>query len=60
VGRRSLEMRNAAASQQLALLRKDGLMETKRDGQTVYYSVTRSDVRKLIEFLYLKFCELIK
>ncbi|MBO32859.1 MAG: hypothetical protein CMM74_07775 [Rhodospirillaceae bacterium] len=60
MGRRSLEMRNAAASQQLALLRKDGLMETKRDGQTVYYSVTRSDVRKLIEFLYLKFCELIK
>jgi DNA-binding transcriptional ArsR family regulator len=60
VGRRSLEMRNAAASQQLALLRKDGLMETKRDGQTVYYSVTRSDVRELIEFLYLKFCELIK
>jgi len=53
-------MRNAAASQQLALLRKDGLMETKRDGQTVYYSVTRSDVRELIEFLYLKFCELIK
>ena len=54
---RSLEMRDAAASQQLALLRKDGLVETRRDGQTVFYSVVRADVRQLIEFLYLQFCE---
>jgi len=53
----SLDMRDAAASQQLALLRKDGLVETRREGQTVFYSVTRTDVRLLIEFLYLQFCE---
>ena len=54
---RSLEMRDAAASQQLSLLRKDSLVETRRDGQTIYYSVSRPDVRQLIEFLYLQFCE---
>ncbi len=57
---RSLEMRDAAASQQLALLRKDGLVETRRDGQTVFYSVIRTDVRQLIEFLYMQFCETSK
>lgn len=54
---RSLEMRDAAASQQLSLLRKDRLVETRRDGQTIFYSVSRPDVRQLIEFLYLQFCE---
>jgi ArsR family transcriptional regulator, virulence genes transcriptional regulator len=54
---RSLEMRDAAASQQLALLRKDGLTKTRREGQTVYYSVSRDDVRQLIEFLYVLYCE---
>jgi len=54
---RSLEMRDAAASQQLSLLRKDRLVETRRDGQTIFYSVSQPDVRQLIEFLYLQFCE---
>jgi len=53
----SLQMRDAAASQQLALLRKDGLVEPRRDGQTIYYSVSRADVRLLIDFLYAQFCE---
>ncbi|NQV55216.1 MAG: winged helix-turn-helix transcriptional regulator [Rhodospirillales bacterium] len=52
-----LDMRDASASQQLALLRKDNLVETRRDGHTIYYSVTREDVRDLIEFLYQKFCD---
>ena len=54
---RALEMRDAAASQQLALLRKDQLVEARRDGQTIYYSVTRPDIRQLIEFLYRQYCE---
>lgn len=53
---RKLDMRDSSTSQQLALLRKDRLVETRREGQTVYYSVTDEDVRKLIEFLYMQFC----
>lgn len=54
---RSLDMRDSSTSQQLALLRKDRLVDTRREGQTVYYSVNDEDVRKLIEFLYMQFCE---
>lgn len=54
---RSLEMKDAAASQQLSLLRKDRLVGTRRDGQTIFYSVTQPDVRELIKFLYMQFCE---
>ena len=46
-----LGMRNAAVSQHLALLRHDGLVTARRDGQSILYSLDRSDVRALIEFL---------
>lgn len=54
---RLLDIREQAMSQQLALLRKDGLVTTRRDGQTIYYSLARNDVKKLIEFLYETYCE---
>ncbi len=54
---RELQMRDSTVSQQLALLRKDRLVGTRRDGQSIYYSVIDDDVRNLIEFLYLQFCE---
>lgn len=48
--------RAPAMSQQLALLRKDGLVTTRRDGQTIYYALARSDIRKLMAFLYETYC----
>lgn len=51
-----LGMRPAAVSQQLALLRKDGLVATRRAAQTIYYSLARDDVRALIGFLYETYC----
>jgi len=51
-----LDMRPAAVSQQLALLRKDRVVSTRKEAQTVYYSVTRPDVKGLIEFLYDTYC----
>ena len=51
-----LQMRQAALSQQLALLRKDGIVTTRREAQTVYYSLARDDVRSLMEFLYRTYC----
>ena len=51
-----LRARGPAMSQQLALLRKDGLVKTRRDGQTIYYSLARDDVSKLMAFLYDTYC----
>lgn len=53
---RMLDLRQAAISQQLALLRKDGIVKTRREAQTVFYSLAREDVRKLMGFLYETYC----
>jgi DNA-binding transcriptional ArsR family regulator len=50
-------MKEPAVSQQLALLRKDGIVAPRRDGQNVLYDLVRPDVRKLIEFLYATYCQ---
>lgn len=49
-------VRTPAMSQQLALLRKDGLVTTQREGQTIHYTLTRGDVTKLMSFLYKMYC----
>ena len=51
-----LGAREQAVSQQLALLRKDGLVTNRRDGQTIFYRLARSDIEKLMEFLYRTYC----
>ncbi len=51
-----LNVRQAALSQQLALLRKDGMVRTRRQAQNVFYSLAREDVRSLMGFLYQTFC----
>ena len=43
-------------SQQLALLRNTGLVHSRRQAQTIYYSVADDQVRSLVEFLYETFC----
>lgn len=50
-------MKEPAVSQQLALLRKDGIVAPRRDGQNVLYDLVRQDVRQLIEFLYATYCQ---
>lgn len=51
-----LQVRESSVSQQLSLLRKDSLVKTRREGQTIYYSLARADTAKLIEFLYETYC----
>ena len=51
-----LNVRQAALSQQLALLRKDGMVKTRRQAQNVFYSLAREDVRNLMGFLYQTYC----
>ena len=47
----AMDMPQAAVSQQLARLRQDGLVTARRAGRSIYYSIARSDVTKLISAL---------
>lgn len=43
-------------SQQLALLRNTGVVNYRRQAQTIYYSMANDQVRSLVQFLYETFC----
>ena len=51
-----LGIRDSTVSQHLALLRRDGLVEARRDGQTIWYSISSSPARALVETLYRVYC----
>ena len=51
-----LSMPQAAVSQQLARLRMDGLVGTRREGRMVYYSIANDDVVAIVNTLYELFC----
>ncbi len=48
--------RQSTVSQQLARLRLDRLVTTRRDGKTIYYSLADENVRTILEALYSVFC----
>jgi DNA-binding transcriptional ArsR family regulator len=52
-----LDMRQPAVSQQLARLRSDGMVATRREGKTIYYSLGNDDVRRVITVIYEVFCK---
>jgi DNA-binding transcriptional ArsR family regulator len=49
--------RDTAVSQQLALLRKDGIVAARRDGQTIHYSIVHDGAARVLEALHTVFCE---
>lgn len=51
-----LQMPQSTLSQQLARLRAERLVDTRRDAQTVYYSLHDGKVRYVIETLYELYC----
>ena len=51
-----LASRQAAVSQQLARLRLEGLVDHRREGKTIYYSLKDDRVRRMIELVYEMFC----
>lgn len=51
-----LDTRQPTISQHLALLRKDGFVTARRDGQSQYYSLAGDDVRKILSTLYEIYC----
>ncbi|MCK0143795.1 metalloregulator ArsR/SmtB family transcription factor [Aliiroseovarius sp. F20344] len=53
-----LHARQAAVSQQLARLRLEGLVTPRRDGKTIYYSLTDDRPRRILEVIYELFCSI--
>jgi len=51
-----LSARQAAVSQQLARLRLEGLVTPRRDGKTIYYSLSDDRPRRILEVIYELFC----
>lgn len=51
-----LNIRQAAVSQMLARLREEGLVSTRRDGKTIYYSLSDTNTEQVIDLLYNLFC----
>ena len=53
---RTLEVRQPTVSQQLARLRMDGLVATRREGKVIYYSLASEDARVILGAIYDVFC----
>jgi len=43
-------------SQQLAVLREEELVETRRDGKNIYYSIASGQVLAVLQVLHAQFC----
>lgn len=51
-----LDLSQSALSQHLAVLRKDGLVSTRREAQTIYYSVASAAVTGVLTALHDIYC----
>ncbi len=52
----ALGIRDSTVSQHLALLRKDRLVRTRRDGQTIWSAISSAPARAVIQVLYRCYC----
>ena len=53
-----LKLRQPTLSQQLARLREDALVDTRRAGKMIYYRLASNEARQVIELLYELFCSI--
>lgn len=44
-------------SQQLAVLRTEDLVSTRRDGKNIYYQIASTEALAVMQVLYAQFCE---
>jgi DNA-binding transcriptional ArsR family regulator len=51
-----LGVRDSTVSQHLALLRRDGIVTARRDGQTIWYAIGSDPARELVHTLYRAYC----
>jgi DNA-binding transcriptional ArsR family regulator len=52
-----IKLSQSALSQHLAVLREQGLVQTRRESQTIYYSLADSAALNIIELLHDVYCE---
>ena len=52
-----IELSQSALSQHLAVLRDQGLVKTRRESQTIYYSLAETPAMNVIELLHNVYCE---
>ena len=55
-----LGLRDSTVSQHLALLRRDGLVQARRDGQTIWYSVSSDAAQKVLSTLFEIYCKPVR
>ncbi|MEL7291112.1 MAG: metalloregulator ArsR/SmtB family transcription factor [Pseudomonadota bacterium] len=51
-----LELSQSALSQHLAWLRRDGLVNTRKEAQTVFYTLSSQEVKAMIQLLHTLYC----
>lgn len=51
-----LGIRQSTASQHLALLRRDGLLSTTREAQTIWYAISSHEAKAVLKTLYDLYC----
>ena len=51
-----IPLSQAALSQQLARLRKEGLVSTRRESQTIYYALSSGPADQVIQLLHEIYC----
>jgi ArsR family transcriptional regulator len=51
-----LDCRQAAVSQQLARLRMEGLVTSRREGKTIVYAIADTRVAQMLALLQIMFC----
>lgn len=53
----ALELRQPTVSQHLARLRADGLVATRRDAQSVFYSLADDTAERVLKVLHDAYCD---
>lgn len=51
-----VDLSQSALSQHLAVLRREGLVTTRRESQTIYYSIASPEAAGLVGYLYKTYC----
>jgi len=51
-----LDLSQSALSQHLAVLRSDGLVQTRREAQTIYYAIAEGPAQRIMQTLHDIFC----
>lgn len=50
-------IRQPSLSQQLGVLREEGLVQTRRDGKQIFYSLASDDALAVMQVLFQRFCQ---